>query len=84
MSSETDRLGERVASVETGVEQLNERVGTLEGRVDTLDSRMTTRFDRLDTKIDEAKRDVRRWLVLVVLATTLLTSVILGLVQVAL
>ena len=86
-----DRLGERVASVETGVEQLTERTGSLEGRVNTLDERMTTRFDRLDTKIenvdgriDKAKRDVRRWLAFVVLATSLLTSIVFGLLQVLL
>ena len=53
MSTDTDRVGERVASVETGVEQLNECLGALEGRVNTLDERMTTRFDCLDTKIPD-------------------------------
>jgi peptidoglycan hydrolase CwlO-like protein len=95
MSTDTNRLGERVASVETGVEQLNKRVGALEGRVNTLDERMTTRFDRLDTKIehvdgridervDQLEYRMRRWLVFVVLATTLLTSIVFGLLQVIL
>jgi hypothetical protein len=80
MSSETDRLGERVAGIEGTVGQMNERLGTIEGRLDT----MSGRIDTVDGKIDEAKRDVRRWLALVVLATSLLTSIVIGFLQVLL
>jgi hypothetical protein len=76
MSTDTDRLGERVANIEGRLEtldQIDTRLGTVEDRLETLDG-----------KIDDAKRDVRRWLVLVVLATTLLTSIVFGLLQVVL
>jgi tetrahydromethanopterin S-methyltransferase subunit G len=73
MSSETDRLGERVANVEGQITHINERLGTIESRVETIDG-----------KIDQTRRDIRNWLVFVVLATTLLTSIVFGLVQVLL
>jgi len=73
MSSETDRLGERVANVEGQITHINERLGTIESRVETIDG-----------KIDQTRRDIRNWLVFVVLATTLLTSIVFGTVQVLL
>lgn len=87
MSSETDRLGERVSRIEGTLDQMNERLGTIEGRLNNHDER----FDRLDTKIegvdgriDEAKRDIRRWLVFVVLAITAAFTVISVVIQVLL
>ena len=53
MSTDTDRLGERVAAIEGTVEQMNERLGTIENRLDSIENRM----DRLDGKID----NLRRW-----------------------
>ena len=73
MSSETDRLGERVANVEGQITHINERLGTIESRVETIDG-----------KIDQTRRDIRNRLVFVVLATTLLTSIVFGTVQVLL
>jgi predicted nuclease with TOPRIM domain len=57
MSTDTDRLGERVAAIEGTVEQMNERLGTIENRLDSIENRM----DRLDGKIDDLRRDFRRW-----------------------
>jgi hypothetical protein len=76
MSSETDRLGERVAGIEGTVGQMNERLGTIEGRLDT----MSGRIDTVDGKIDEAKRDIRNWLI----AAATFTVVALTIVQVVL
>ena len=82
MSVDNDRsLGERVANIEGTVEQMNIRLDGISGRLDQLDARlnqMDGRIDRLDGKIDQTRRDIRNWLVLVVLATSLITSVVVA------
>lgn len=87
MSTDTDRLGERVAGIEGTVGQMNERLGTIENRIGGVENRLDgveTRMDRLDGKVNQVRRDIRQWLVLVVLATSLLTSIVFGVMQVLL
>jgi len=77
MSSETDRLGERVANIEGQITHINERLGSIESRIDRLD-------DKIDREINQLRTDIRRWLVFVVLATSLAVAIITVFVQVAL
>lgn len=55
MSANTDDLGERVARIEGTGEQMDQ---------------FEERVDRLNDKIAHTRRDIRNWLVLVVLATS--------------
>lgn len=77
MSANTDDLGERVARIEGTVEQMDKRLEDLNTRMDerfdTLEGRMDQfeeRVDRLNDKIAHTRRNIRNWLVLVVLATS--------------
>jgi flagellar capping protein FliD len=75
MSTDTESLGERVANIEGTVEQMDKRVDDLGGRMDERFNTLEGRMDRLDTKVDEAKRDIRNWLVLGILTLSAVIAV---------
>jgi len=84
MSTDTDRsLAERMANVEGTVEQMDKRLddfrahvdgqfGTVDNRFDSLDSRM----DALDAKIERNRREMRRLLLVLFAAMSLVVAIV--------
>ena len=98
MSTDTDRLAERLAGVESTTEQMNERLSDIVARMDTrtttvderfnaVDTRfdaMESRFDRLDDKIEQNRREMRRLILILFAGLSLVVAVVSIVVQVAL
>ena len=88
MSTDTDRLGERVAAVEGTVEQMDKRIDDLSTRMDERFDTLERRMDALDKKIDDQtealERRIRRWLLVLFAAMSLVVAVVSIVVQVAL
>ena len=84
MSTDTDRLGERVAAVEGTVEQMDKRIDDLSTRMDERFDTLERRMDGLDEKIERNRREMRRLLLVLFAAMSLVVAVVSVVVQIAL
>jgi flagellar capping protein FliD len=80
MSTDTDRLGERVAAVESTVEQMDKRIDDLSTRMDerfdTIESRIGRLDDKIDREIQNLRTDIRRWMLVLFAGMSLVVAAV--------